>query len=1136
MSENKYTSAQQSVINLRGQDMLVSASAGTGKTTVMIERIAQLLSEGADISQIVVVTFTNLAAAEMKNRLASKLAQKRNDKHIVDQLERIETASICTLHSFCSEILRNYFYVVDIDPSYTVLDTNVVNNLRKSAMDKVFLQYFAENDDVFNRAYKIFCKSRQQSNFYGLLFQLYDFSRCIPNFYDWYQSKRKNLINLDGNDNPIITTLLNNIKQNVKYFTEAVSALKVRAQNFGWVFAEAFAQDEEMLNAIRTDNLEHALGDLFSFKMVSLPARNKNRSFSVFDLTDKEAEEQIRYDYEQITEEFGKFAKKYNELSRGQSYAELQRQTRQTVVYLDKLAEIITRFDKEYYSLKKERGGVDFNDLEHLTLKILMDNEAFDSVRGKYKLIFVDEYQDTNPVQEEIISKLASGGNLFMVGDVKQSIYGFRGCEPSIFVDKCAKFKENGSGYVVELNDNFRSNGEVLDFVNAVFGLIMTDGFGKVDYKGTARLNGVNPPVLSVPSARIDFVLPSPKIKKEIDSIYDITEDAESNSFNRQGAMIVKRIRQYVGKTYTLKNGETRRIQYGDIVILFRTLQKKALAIYNDLISANIPVVAGFNVDGYATKEIKDLINLLRVLDNPYNDVYLVGVCLSCLGGFCESELGEIRLSTGGRMPFYDRLKKYVQNGGDSALTAKVNKLFDLLEELRFYSRSASVSEVVLKTMELTQYQLYVQGLPNSGLRLRKLYNFADSVKDAPYAQSIDKFLSYVDEAENNELDTGTGNSNAVRMMTMHASKGLEFPVVIIADLEHGFHKETDSVNCNFDMGLAMKYYDFDTMTYSPTLATAAYGMCNVTKQREEEMRLLYVAMTRAKYALNLVACATEEQINGFAKLPQNANSHLDWILAAINYNAGQIAKELGDKLSVKIYGENLEFEYGSKEPTVQICPQEKDEKAVTDRINYEYPYAKQRDMPCKVVSSALDKAYIGLHEHLEPALAQDGERNYVGTAYHKVYQYADYSADRAEICKTIASLVADGQIEQSIADKLDVDLIFATLHNPDLVKLLYQGKVYHEMPFMLYAPYNQVSPNGQFTDEVILQGVIDLLVIRGDKAAVIDFKYTSHSDRIRQNYSAQLNSYKLAVNKICGIDDVDCYVLSIADNKLIKM
>lgn len=1143
-----YTQSQRQVIEGRNRDMLVSASAGTGKTTVMIERIAQLLQSEADISEIVVVTFTNLAAAEMKNRLATKLAAKRDDKRIIDQLERIDSANICTLHSFCGELLRNYFYVADIDPSYTILDSNLAANLCKSAMDEVFAQYFNEQDEVFKQTYQIFATNRQQSNFYNVLFQLYNFSRCIADFDSWYRDKRNNLLNLDE-DGVVIGVLFDDIKKTVAYYQNAFSQLAEAAQNGGLPIADVIRQNADSFAAVRTDTYEHALYDVYKLQLAKLPRKASANSKAMANKSELEIEieNSVRDNFSKLAKNYQeKVAKKIANLCRGLGMQTLREQTLLTVKQLDKLVEIIGRFDKIYFDMKKDRGGVDFNDLEHLALKILDDEEAYQSIKASCKYIFVDEYQDTNPIQEAIVSRLATLNKLFMVGDVKQSIYGFRGCEPNIFADKEKRFERDGIGDVVRLNDNFRSNVDVLDFVNLVFSGIMTEDFGKVNYERDAQLQGINAPILTqAPSVRVDFVTPATnnaddEIEDENVDIYDITDDAVAAAVNREAALVVKRIKEYVGMRYVDRDNNEKIIGYGDIVILLRTFKDKAVSLYNALISANIPVEANFNLDGYASKEIRDLINLMRVLDNPYNDVYLVGVCLSCLGQMSESDLGLIRLNNTERLPFYDRLKQYAENGSDKSIVGKATKLLKLLDELRFYSRGASVSEVVLQTLKLTQYHLYVQGLPNSGLRLRKMYNFIDSVKDVSYAQSIDRFLSYIDESEENALSDSVGASNAVRMMTMHASKGLEFPIVIIPDLQHQFRRDDKAITCNFDMGIAMDYYDFDDMTYAPTLASCAFGICNAVKSNEEQMRLLYVAMTRAKYALNLVATATEKQINGVSNQPQRATSHLDWILYAIQQNCNLTFSPnsenvfKNDKLEINVCGE-VEDVVEDFDDTDKLLNQDTDEQAIFDRLNYRYPYAAQSEMPIKVVSSALDKAYIGVHEQAEATFVQDDDRNFVGTAYHKVYQYADYDSDVEQIKQTIEALVANEQIERRFADKLDVQLIYDTMRNPQLRKIMSQGKVYHEMPFMLYAPYDKVSADGKYTDEVMLQGVIDLLILGEDKAMVVDFKYTSRSDRVKDNYIAQLNSYKLAVKQICGIDNVDCYVLSIADNKLIK-
>lgn len=1107
--------------------MLVSASAGTGKTTVMIERIASLIAEGADVSQFVVVTFTNLAAAEMKKRLADKLSEKSGDRRIAEQLEKLDNASICTIDSFCSELLRNYFYVADIDPSFAILDSVTVAGLRNNALDEVFKEYFKNDDPVFKKTYGIFASKRREENFKKVLMRLYEFSRCLPDFYPWYQQKRENFLNLASPANPVTQTILADIRQNVQYFAATMCALAQEFAQDGIAFAEVCEKNAQILRSVNTDQLQTALDELATIKLVSLPARSKK--------TCSAEEDVARENYRQFADEIKAFRKKYETLCRGERTEKLFEETADSVQYTDKLVEILQKFEETFFALKKQRGGLDFGDLEHLALKLLRDEETLAAVRERYRYVFVDEYQDTNPLQEALISLLSSTSRLFVVGDVKQSIYGFRGCEPNIFLNKYRAFSENDTGRVEELNENFRSNREILQFVNDVFGCVMTEDFGKVAYRERANLSGNLAPELKTPSVQIDFVVKGERAEAEAEDIYDITAECDETTSATQGEVIANKIKRFVGMAYKDKSGSPQRINYGDIVVLVRNMKDKAVAIYNTLVQHNVPVIANFKFGGYANKEVRDLVNLLRALDNPYNDIYTVGACLAPYGGFVEDDLAQIKIATQEeRVPFYTRMQMYVGSGKNDEICAKIDRIMTLFEQLRFFGRSATVDEIVLKTLEQTDFHLYVQGLPNGGLRLRKMYDFIDGLKGAAYAQSIEKFVSFLDETEDVSKEDGMGSANAVRIMSMHASKGLEFPVVIVAGTETNFVADYPPLECNNNLGLATKHYDFETMRVAATLGSAACGMFNRTKQQEEEMRLLYVALTRAKLVLNVVGSVKEKQLASMQKRASSANSHLDWILIALKQKYGNFCSAKTDE-QISVVWESSVQESAQAE---LMCEQLTDMQAVEKQLAYRYPYEKETEMPSKIVSSALDKEYIDSDpDSVEFVLADNNDRNFIGTAYHKVYQYAKFGATREEIRRTVEGLTHEGKILREYSEQLDIDLIFQTLNNPELKKMTEGCAVYHEMPFMLYVPYNSVADD-RFSDEVMLQGVIDLLMISNDKthATVVDFKYSSHSaEYLKKSYAAQLASYKLAVQKICGVQNVECYILSIAENKLVK-
>ncbi|MBO5866442.1 MAG: UvrD-helicase domain-containing protein, partial [Clostridia bacterium] len=684
----KYTPNQQNAIdfpvgNAPMQNMLVSASAGTGKTTVMIERIARLVRESVNVDQIVVVTFTNLAAAQMKNRLLTKLAEYSDDLRAREQLERLDNASICTLHSFCSDLLRNYFYVVDIDPAFSILDAVTVANLKKSAIDDMFRDYFVANDADFLKLYQIYSTNRQEENFKDLIVKLHVFSRNVVDFEGWYKQKRDTFTAHD-NGGFVMNILLNDIVSTVTYCKEQYLKLIERCKaEGGEQIAQCCQASINAIDAINWTDIQSAFDGLAKVKLESLLPTNRK---AYIPMADALIEDKIRSDYTQISKMFKDKAKLYTTFLAGKSVATMWQEMDDSLAIADKLVEMVVNFENRFFALKKQRGGVDFNDLEHLTLKVLADPEVSAAIHQKYKYVFVDEYQDTNPIQEEIITRIVNADHLFMVGDIKQSIYGFRGCDPGIFGAKQRGYAQSEGGVLEQLNDNFRSNKDILQFVNFVFSQIMTEELGQVDYKNSACFKGETPQILKqVPSVRINFLQKAKADEQIITDYYDITKPTEAASDELQAMAIANRIKSYVGMAYKDKHGTPKRIQYGDIVILMRGMTDKTTQIFDALVAENIPVTAAFKLDGFASKEVRELINLLRVIDNPYNDVHLVGVCLCAFGGFTETELAKVRLNTTKEIvPFFERLVEYKQHNTDD-VSAKIAQLLQLVDDLRFY-------------------------------------------------------------------------------------------------------------------------------------------------------------------------------------------------------------------------------------------------------------------------------------------------------------------------------------------------------------------------------------------------------------------------------------------------------------------
>ncbi len=1114
MSENKPrdVESRNRIIDYDGRNMLVSASAGTGKTTIMISRILSLIKKGLDVENLVVVTFTNLAAAEMKRRLSEKLSEESGSR-IVRQLEKLDNAAICTLHSFCGDLLRNYFYVADVDPSFAILDAKGASALQSEVLDDLTGEYFAADDEGFRRLYRIFAERRNEENFRKVITKLYEFSRCLPDFGEWYGRVRQHLVNY-SDDNPMVRELVRYAAERAEPVAEACREAAEQLEVCG--MSDCAHDCRRFADEIsRNGSAEQYLNSLMKADL-KLPAKN---TLVVRKCANPELAVETLDKLRVVLGERRK-SNKFGFLE-GRSLSEAWRDNDASLQLTDKLAEVITRFDQKYFEAKKQRGAVDFNDLEHLALKVLRDPDASKDVHKRYEAVFVDEYQDTNPVQEEIISLLARGAKLFMVGDVKQSIYHFRGCDPTIFADKYSFYKQSGEGAVEELSVNFRTDNDILHFVNDVFSLLMTQRFGNVDYLNTSCIESEVNKNFS-PSVKITLVQAPTKEKQTPHGLYQIKQAEESVDVT-QGEIIAEEIKRCVGKKYRV-NGEVKTIGYGDVAVLVRGLKgTKRSEIYRALVRHNIPVTGGANVNSLSSKEVRDVVNLLRVLDNPYNDVYVAGACLSPFGGFTHDEMAEIKLRTAAqKLPFYTRMQKCVAGKNDE-LAKKTEKFLDFCDEMRFLSYSATVDEVILAVMRRTNYHLYVQSYPNGAARIRNLYAFLDGLKGMPYAQSVERFLTFVDESEGTEEAGAIADTDAVRIMTMHASKGLEFPVVFLAQLESEFKIDSAPQKSSSELGLAMKAYDFEKMLKKTTPAYVACELINNRRQQEEEMRLLYVAMTRAKYMLHMVAAAGKD-LRG--KKGAEARSHADWLLYAVTQKYGLNAHfiTVRDALSPDEVAQSR-----------LLCSQTASEEQVLNDVNYRYPFREQTDMPMKLVSSALDRDYLDTDSPWESVALSD-EKTLLGTAYHKVLQYADYGGDQAHVRGIIDFLVAQQKITSETAAQLDVQKIFDVLHNPDLAKLMSNGKVYREISFMLKAPYDEVAKQRAYTDEVMLQGVIDLLIVSQNRATVVDFKYTSHRSGIEQRYRAQMASYRLAVSRIQKIPEVLSYVFSIEDNELLPV
>lgn len=1112
----KFTPEQCQAIQ-SDKNLLVSASAGTGKTTVMIERIVNLvLQKKAALDRMVVVTFTTAAATQIKDRLRARLAEEAGDPHIRAELEKIDLASISTLHSFCSEILREYFYVADVDPAYSILDPQAAANIIDKALDNVFAEYYKNGDEAFGRLTRIFHKKRSDKDVKKIILELYSFAVCQPDFAGWYENARQNYLSL-GVGSPFEKTLNDELTSAAASYSECFDAMSAQAKNYGAArLSEYLAQTAANYRINKENPLKTNLEFLSSRKSPG----NLAGKLILFEGLDAEPEEFESF-IEEIRETRKKaedWAKKYKTLMSRYGYDVLVENSQKTLPLLDKLAEIVDKFRNQYSLIKKEKGVLDFSDLEHLCLKVLSDEQALSELRSRYKLVFVDEYQDINTVQEAIISALAVGANAFYVGDVKQSIYGFRETNPDIFIDKLSKFADKNDCAVINLNQNFRSDKRILDFVNEIFSRIMTAGSGRLDYAKTSLLRGEVKCLSGIPAVSID-VIKLAKTEREVSGAYDILKPEETVTPQKQIAeLVAEKILGLLGKEITME-GATRAVGYGDIAILMRDMKEGSKAVYDKLKSLDIPVAAVF---GEArAKECADPVNFLRSIDNLKNDIYVAGTALSHFGGFTHDELSKIKLCSLKEV-FIDNLKAYVEKNNDVP-AKKASVLLSLFERYRMYSKSLTVDALLQKLVTDDgiyggqNYLLYLRGLANGQIRCNRLTQMLSSIKGKAYSSSVDKYLEYLDEGKA-VAAASPDVGDAVTLTTIHKSKGLEYPVVIAPNIQKKFRYTVRSVSADRDLGLAMRHYDFADKTISPSLAALAVETSLRRREKEEELRLFYVLLTRAKYSLSLIAAAEDSKKT---VSPREAASPLDWLSFAFG---GVPLKEFSALSAQK------------PEPGGLVAEQSADKRFVERSIAYKYPYAGDIQTPLKVSASRIkrfqeDEDY-GEYEKGVSLVGADDDAALIGSAYHKLYEGLRPGSTLEEIKQNLVGLTEKGEISIGTAEKIDCAEVHAALENKEFAALL-NGEIYHEIPFMLKANYAELtgSPGG----ETVLQGVIDMLVVRKNSATVIDFKYTSRPENIVKNYTPQLKAYALAANKILGLD-ADAYILSIKDNKLIKI
>lgn len=1099
------TESQKRVILHNQGNILVSASAGSGKTHTMIERVKRLvIEEDVSVNQILAVTFTEAAAADMKEKLKKALSKVicEADKDCVgqekarkceNQLSEIDTADISTMHAFCARIIRTYFFVCGLAPDFKILDESDAKIIKNKAIETTFKEFYDSNEEWFLTLVDRHAQGRLDKNLKELVAKIYDFCDSEAHPLD-FANKFKSVYTKESFDSllsqfkgaldQIILPYKGDLEQVVDSLDEFEVPKAYECANRIYNAVTFFLNNDCF--KIAKENFSLGIGQ-------SLRKATPDQNAII-----KAAKEKLESCIEKIT----------NVIK--DNYEIELKNFLSCATHSEYVVKVLERYGDNYAALKREENALDFNDLEHFALEILSNSDANKEITDKYKYIFIDEFQDTNGVQNEIVKKIDKN-NVFMVGDVKQSIYGFRGCRSKFFSEKEKESELSSQGMQTErLNENFRSAKKVIEFVNAVFNYCMTERFYGENYKNRSELNegGIYPSEREGRAALHWLVKEKETADPEEPRIYDvITEEnvEKSGDGAKVSALVAKIVFEECGKEfYDVKNKCMRPVEFGDIVVLTRNRNGdfvkdliKGLRAYGIRVTSD----SSENVCDYPETQI--MLNALKLVDNFLQDLPLVSTLKSPLGGFSEEELFEIARfyrDNEGKGGFTQAFNTYLQLA-DTPLKDKLKEFKEYFDQVRLLADFIGAGGVMEKLINDKSFEAHLYAQRDGADKVERLKRFVEASVVGNKTLTVKEFISRAENCpEAFELSL-TSSGNTVRVMTIHSSKGLEFPVVIACGLERHFNKDEDSAEIMFDReyGFAVKYYDDIKRTREETLLRAVLREKFKRQRIQEEMRLFYVALTRAVYSLHAVFYASEDiRKKDFAEAETYA-SFIPQELEVLTYTSAELAQQTRAALPRKVI---------IGKPDQDMVEQIKSD------ISFSYPFESDVRLPLKgsvtELSSADDDAVFThvLFEEESP----DKER---GVIAHKVLELFDFDSDKS-VYEQVESLIENKVLTREEVSKINLDRINFALGSVAL-KALKGKKLYREQSFLFNISACEIFATDSKTP-VLVQGVIDLLAISDEGACIIDYKYSSLDKKsLRLKYQKQLDLYASAVQNVLG-------------------
>ena len=1251
----KWTNEQRKAIITRDCNLLVAAAAGSGKTAVLVQRIIEKImneENPVDIDRLLIVTFTKAAASEMKERIGDAISEELdknpNSKILQRQLTLLNRANITTIHSFCLKVIRSNFHLIDIDPSFRVADQTETILLKQEALEEVFENiYYEENcTDEFKELFNSF-GGKDDRKLSELVLNLYNFSQSLSWPFKWLNEKAESF-NIDENYDFEKSIWGVTLKQNIKIELEGMKNQFERSLNilieykeelidYIKVIEEELNYTKKLLEECKENNI---IDGLIYFDLVRLPGKRLKGEV-------KEAKDRAVKVRDKAKESINKLKE---DIKLG--YENVEKNMKELYPRMKCLIKLVMKFTIEYDKRKKEKNIIDFNDIEHFALEILTDFDKEEKVspsyvaleyRNKFEEVLVDEYQDSNFVQEAILNSISRQNNLnlkiedekliipnlFMVGDIKQSIYRFRQAKPELFLKKYDNYsEEEDSKYKkIKLFKNFRSRKNIIEGVNFIFKQIMSKNIGELEYNDEEKLNyGADFKELEDDKNIEIHLMDKEENINGNSNTEELGLDDEENVDNIQlearmvGKIINDLVKDGEDNSFMVQDKSTkeyRKVQYRDIVILMRATSTMANVFTEELNNLGIPVFADTSSGYFETIEIKTIMSILQIVDNPRQDISMLSILRCPIFSFSAEDIIDIRLINR-EISIYECLEKISNSelcqdqekayldGINEELKEQVKSFLEKLNLWRDNSIHMSIDQFIWYLYTETGYYGYVGAMPGGIQRqanLRLLFERAKQYENTSYSGFFN-FVNFINKLKNTSGDMGSAkilgeNENVVRIMSIHKSKGLEFPVVIMAGTGRGFNLQDIRKDILFhhQLGFGPEYVDLDKKVKYPTIMKKIIAQKIKLETLSEEMRILYVAFTRAKEKLIITGSVKNIEksmeewcfIGGEGKLslPEyeiiRSKNYLDWIMPTLTkhiYFQEYIRKEFTEiqmengiedssRWSLKLWHKNdlledkieerkerdiiKEIELKNEKNIESICKEE-----VEKRLNWKYKYIKASEIPAKLSVSEIKSKFELLDKENADDLIEENiflrkpqfleefkkfSSAEVGTFTHLVMQHIDFQNTKSinDIENQIEELVKNEFLTNEQARVINTKKIYNFIKNPIVERIRKSNNVRREKPFYIEMSSKDLIPNiadVYKNEKILIQGVIDLYFQEGEELIILDYKtdYIEDVEKTKEKYYLQLDYYRKALERITGKTVKEKYLYLFNIEKLEKI